>query len=262
MEDIVSEVPIISVKRLHRFVEGNRIPANRISVRFRANTLPDRIRLFFCCSRVRPFNQKLIACGKCLRFNHSESRCKGIRRCKKCSGQHETEEEFKHCNNKPRCAHCKSEEHSMEDEKCPEKVRQKNIKMLMAKSAVTFAEAKECFPLRTQNTYAPLEDISEFPALGESYAATQHGDSLRTQWQKTNLEREKIKPAVKTYPDQPKKQTKGTKRPRQEGQSEETTNATKTTSERNRIISNVTGQTMDGAAMNNQRDNIEKEKGG
>lgn len=261
MGDIASDVQIISVRRLHRWVDGKKIPANRISVRFRANVLPDRIRLFCCCSRVRPFGQKLTACGKCLRFNHREDRCKGNRRCRNCAGQHETAEEFQHCRNKPKCAHCRSEDHTMQDENCPEKIRQKNIKLMMAKTAITFAEAKECFPLRTHNTYAPLEDLNDFPVLGESYAATQHGESLRQQWQRTNQERERIKAAVKTYPDQPKKQTKqGVKRARkEETQKAGPTNAMKATNERDRILAEESSSTKDGVALNNQTTS-EKEK--
>lgn len=262
MGDIASDVPIISVKRLNRFVDGQKIPANRISVRFRANMLPDRIRLFCCCARVRPFEQKLTACGKCLRFNHHEDRCKGNRRCKKCAGQHEAEEEFIQCKNKPKCAHCRAEDHTMLDENCPEKIRQKNIKMMMAKTAITFAEAKECFPLKTQNSYALLEDFSEFPVLGESYAATQHGESLRQQWQRTNQERERIKPAIKTYPDQPKKHNKqGVKRARKEGdQTTDSTNAMKATNERNRMLMEEPSNSTNGVALNNESRCNEKER--
>lgn len=256
------DVPIISVKRLNRFVDGKKIPAHRISVRFRANALPDRIRLFCCCSRVRPFGQRLIACGKCLRFNHHEDRCKGSKRCRKCAEQHETEEEYINCKNKPKCAHCKSEDHSMQDENCPEKIRQKNIKRLMAKSAITFAEARECFPLRTQNTYALLEDLNEYPLLSETVASTQQGKSLREQWHKTNQEREKIKAAIKTYPDQPKKSMKqGTKRHRIDEEHETApTNAMRTSNERNRILSSEPSTTKDGVGLNYQNNQSEKEK--
>lgn len=150
----------------------------------------------------------------------------------------------------------------MQDENCPEKLRQKNIKMMMAKTAITFAEARECFSLRTQNSYAPLEDLNDFPSLSETYASTQHGATLREQWRRTNQEREQIKAAVKTYPDQPKKQTKqAIKRPRKDvDKSAEQTNAMKTTSERDRIVGSEPNSSRDGVALNNKSDTTEKEK--
>lgn len=221
-EDIQCDVPIVSVRRMTRKEGLERLPINRISVMFRAKVLPDRVRLFCCNSNVKPFIQRLVVCSKCLRFNHFADNCKGSRRCGQCLSPHETEEEFKNCSKPMRCAHCKSTEHKTQDETCKEKIRQLNIKKVMAKSAITFTEAKELYPIWTQNAYAPLENAEDFPSLPNTYVEMSSGmfsNPLREQWQKTNEQRAKIQPAVKMYKDKPKdntKKTSGGKRPRTE----------------------------------------------
>lgn len=45
----------------------------------------------------------------------------------------------------------------------------------MAKSTMTYMEAKEQFPILTQNRYDALEDAAEFPALPDSFAGVTAG---------------------------------------------------------------------------------------
>lgn len=258
-DDMQCDVPIVSVRRMTRKEGSGRVPINRISVMFRARVLPERIRLFCCTSHVKPFIQKLVVCSKCWRFNHFADNCKSYRRCGQCLAPHETEEEFKNCTKQMRCAHCRSTEHKTNDETCKEKMRQLNIKKLMAKSAITYTEAKELYPIWTQNTYAALENAEDFPNLPNTYVEMSSGrftNPLREQWQKTNEPREKITPAVKTYKDKPKEASKktptGGKRPRTEEANQTDAPTTNNKPE--------PGSQTNGVALNNTHKVTEKEK--
>lgn len=256
-EDILCDAPIVSVRRMTRKEGLERVPINRISVMFRSRVLPERVRLFCCSSNVRPFIQKLVVCSNCLRFNHHADNCKSSKRCGQCLAPHETEEEFNSCTKQMRCAHCKSTDHKTQDDACKEKLRQLNIKKLMAKSAITYSEAKELYPIWTQNTYAVLENAEEFPALPNTYVEMSTGkytNPLREQWQKTNEQRTKIQPAVKVYKDKPKDSNKkppqGGKRPRTEEANQDQPSTSR----------QGPGSQTNGVALNNPYKVAEKEK--
>ncbi|XP_065094684.1 uncharacterized protein LOC135715275 [Ochlerotatus camptorhynchus] len=74
------------------------------------------------------------------------------------------------CNNKKLCLYCKKK-HKTTDPNCPEWNKQRNIKTIMAKSNMTYLEAKELSPIFTQNRYDLLEELSESPTPAESFAA-------------------------------------------------------------------------------------------
>lgn len=222
-DDIQCEVPIVSVRRLNRFVDGAITPTNRISVMFRSNVLPERVKLFCCSSRITPFVQKLVICENCLRFNHRASQCKGRKRCERCSIQHESPDQFRSCANEAKCAFCKSSSHTSNFDKCPDKLRQISIKRLMAKRTVTYAEAREQIPI-TSNMFEPLTGLDEFPTLHESFATVAGNattSSFRKQWSQANQERAKITPAVKLFKNKEEKKKAGAKRQRTDNKNKE-----------------------------------------
>lgn len=168
MENMECEVPIMNVYRLNRYVDKQKQPSNRISVTFRANKLPAEVKLYCCNNRVLPFINKPVLCGKCLRYGHKTDSCRSKGRCAACSQQHEGMEQGE-CNNKILCLYCKKE-HKTTDPNCPEWNKQRNIKTIMAKSNMTYLEAKEMSPIFTQNRYDLLEDLTESPTPVESFA--------------------------------------------------------------------------------------------
>lgn len=216
-----SEFPILRVSRLHRFANNERIPLARVSVTFRSNQLPDRVKLFDCPAKVLTFVRKVDLCEKCLRFGHRTTNCRGARRCNKCSEQHDDEEDYESCDNPVKCANCKSAKHTATEGVCPERKRQQNINELRAKRNLTYIEARDQVPMFSQNPFELLSNIQEFPNLSETVEA--NADNLRKQWQKSNIPRESIKPAVKLWkPKQAneKNKKKGIKRPKSNGDSE------------------------------------------
>lgn len=263
--DIESEFPVVSVRRLTKMNGGERMPTTRVSVTFRAHELPKQVRIFCCRSSVRPFFQKVVICQNCLRFNHREQNCRGFRRCNKCTRQHETREEFENCNEEIKCANCKKTGHNTLDPGCPEKQRQEKIKNVMARKCVTYTEASDMFPVVVENLYERLSDSDEFPALEQSFANVTGNNykwknPLRDQWIKTNLERKAVQAAVKiaAEKEQADKNKKNVKRRRDMDSGASETH--RTTTERNKIVSQGYNQKMNGTGLNNTFSVSEKER--
>lgn len=171
LANISSTVPILGVTRLHRYDNGVKIPATRIGVTFRSKQLPKEVRMFCCTNSVQPFVSKAVFCQKCLRYNHRTQNCRSRQRCDKCTLSHD-EEGYQECQRSIKCLHCKTEgKHQTGDFGCPERTRQNNLKTILSKTNLTMMEAREIYPIYTENQYALLENIQEYPALPESYAS-------------------------------------------------------------------------------------------
>lgn len=211
-ENISSVYPILAINRLHRYEAGIKIPTHRISIVFRASKLPTEVRLFCCINTVRPFVNKPVLCLNCLRYNHKTDNCRSKKRCENCSLQHDGMDTG-NCQNPAKCFYCRSNnEHKTSDQNCPERIRQKNIKNIMAKTTLTYLEAKEQNPIYTQNRYDILENIDEFPTIPESYAKMTSGsykpvnvNQYKPQKAKRQIEEVIIAEQVPVFADKKKK---------------------------------------------------------
>lgn len=173
-ESITCACPIISINRLHRYEGGRKIPTSRIGVIFRASQLPREVRIFCCINTVRPFINRPVLCLNCLRYNHRVENCRSKKRCPNCAAMHEGLETGE-CQNPRKCFYYKTD-HQTSDADCPEKARQRNIKTIMARTTLTYMEAKEQHPILTQNRYDLLTNNEEFPALPQSYSDMASGE--------------------------------------------------------------------------------------
>lgn len=184
--DLHSLLPIMDVYRLHRFVNGVKAPSTRVSITFRSQKLPEVVKLYSCSIKVQPFYRKVIICTNCLRYNHRAQNCRSARRCQKCGERHEHGNEYEECTKPNRCVYCKIE-HSTTDEKCPERQRQNNIKMLMAKKALTFFEANEHFKVATSNSFNALAEFVDEPTPDAPGTSTWKGNaSYRNPFKRQN----------------------------------------------------------------------------
>lgn len=173
-ENITCTSPILSINRLHRYEDGNKIPTNRVGITFRASVLPKEVRLFCCINSVRPFVNRPVLCLNCLRYNHATENCRSKKRCPNCSAMHD-EMELGECQYPKKCFYCKTD-HRTSDASCPERTRQRNIKNLMAKTTLTYMEVKEQNPVLTQNRYDILTNGEEFPSLPQTYSSMTAGE--------------------------------------------------------------------------------------
>lgn len=174
MNGIISEVPVLGVKRLTRFIDGRREPTQRVSVTFRAKKIPSLVKVFCCSMKIRAFYRKTVLCLNCLRYSHRAENCRSRTRCRNCSGIHDDPAENELCQNAKKCLHCRTN-HKTEDIECPERKRQNNIQSIMARSNLTYIEATEQFPILTQNYYEALLEGAEDPTPAESFATMTAG---------------------------------------------------------------------------------------
>lgn len=165
MPHIDDQVEIMEMFRMTRKTsDGNRLPTRKIGIVFRSNTLPEIVRVFRVLTKVEPFVTRVVQCEKCLRYGHTTTNCKSSTpRCANCAEKHEGQ-----CVKETRCAHCKGEHNSM-DPQCPERIKQKNIKTLMAKRNITYQEAWQYCKIETTNGYSILQNIDSFPTPYESF---------------------------------------------------------------------------------------------
>ncbi|XP_055522794.1 uncharacterized protein LOC129716976 [Wyeomyia smithii] len=167
--EIECDCQVVDVYRFNRFRNGIKEPTTRVSVTFRANQLPEMVKLFCCTNKVRPFLQKVLFCENCHRFNHETDNCKGKQRCSRCSQIYDEKDEI--CTNPVKCLYCKSSDHKTTDVTCPERQKQKTIKTIIAKRSLTLVEARELVaPVLTSNVYEALAESATDPTPAESFA--------------------------------------------------------------------------------------------
>lgn len=260
LEEIESEASVVEVRRLYRRNGKEEATVlNRVSVTFRTNELPERVKLFSCVTRVLPFFRKVDFCSHCLRYGHRTNNCKGARRCRKCGNRHEEEDEYEQCDNPVKCANCRSSTHTATSKDCPEKKIQENINAIRARKNLTYAEAREQCPVICQNKYDLLSDLQDYPLPAESFASAvkAKGATLREVWNKTNTMRSPIKPAVR-LPEPAKPEEKGKKKGHKRRLSRE--EPTADAKENNKQVKNATQEPSNYVFVENPHKTTEKER--
>ena len=97
------------------------MPTDTLVLSFCQETLPDKVRVAWRSTRVRPYVPNPVRCFKCQAYGHMASSCRGKERCGRCSSF-----EHKSCvckAAKPRCA-CGGE-HEAWSRDCPKLVAEK-----------------------------------------------------------------------------------------------------------------------------------------
>lgn len=169
--NIGSEVRIKDVIRITRRVQNpednsvQKVPTRSLKIIFDGQHLPDRVYLFYNALRVDVFIFPVIQCLNCLRFGHMADQCKGKTRCGKCALEHKTSD----CKvSSTVCINCQSFTHKTQSFDCPEYLRQKSIKRIMALDNIAFHEVfinhpELNSPKHAQPTNTPR--LIDFPRL-------------------------------------------------------------------------------------------------
>ncbi|XP_050311094.1 uncharacterized protein LOC126746775 isoform X2 [Anthonomus grandis grandis] len=163
-----SHVEILDAKRLNRKIikngETNYEPTGTVLFTFKGVYLPKSITFYRLERPISIYISPVTQCFRCLRFGHTRNNCKGKERCFNCAKEtnENSEEEHSTCNTQ--CLYCK-DNHKSTDKKCPEYMRQKNIKELMAYENITFYDASESI----KKTYIPRDEFiyrpNDFPNI-------------------------------------------------------------------------------------------------
>jgi len=114
---------------------------NLVELKFSSPSLPDFISIYKVRIKVSPSIRSPVQCSSCLRFGHTGRFCRSKPRCAHCS---EANHNILLCPTAtvtdPTCLYCKGC-HISSDRNCPEWIKQKKIKKIMAVENLTFPEA-------------------------------------------------------------------------------------------------------------------------
>ena len=164
---VYNNIKILNVKRLNRKVIKNETPVyeptGTVLFTFQGVNLPRSVYIYGLDFLISIYVAPVTQCFKCLRYGHTSKICKGKERCLNCAGDvHPKEGDSMPCESS--CFYCKGT-HKSNFKKCPEYLRQKNIKELMAFENLTFFEANEL----CRKTYVSKNDFiyntEDFPNL-------------------------------------------------------------------------------------------------
>lgn len=160
-------IEILNVKRLNRKVlkdkEITYEPTGTVLFTFRGVNLPRAVHFYNLLYNISVYISPVTQCFKCLRYGHTRLNCKGKERCFNC-GEFKHVDEGKETKCATICLFCK-DSHKSTSKICPEHIRQKNIKELMAYENLSFFEASEI----CKKTYISKDDFvinkDDFPEL-------------------------------------------------------------------------------------------------
>lgn len=100
----------------------------------------------YCCYSKLPvelYQLPVVLCYNCCRYGHTKTKCRSKPRCFKCGGNHSSDsctiQETEAC-----CFYCSGHNY-VSNRSCPEYIRQKNIKAVMAERCISFEEASKQF---------------------------------------------------------------------------------------------------------------------
>ncbi|XP_076298089.1 uncharacterized protein LOC143217564 [Lasioglossum baleicum] len=111
-----------------------------ILIKFQGDSLPTKLLIGYghVWIRIEPFVESVKQCYKCLRFGHTQTKCKSQkRRCFIC-----TEESHGSCVKNPKCLNC-GEDHISTSKDCKIKQKERFIKKIMAYKNISYKVARE-----------------------------------------------------------------------------------------------------------------------
>ncbi|XP_017787264.1 PREDICTED: uncharacterized protein LOC108569977 [Nicrophorus vespilloides] len=140
------------------------VPTNSLIITFRGKQPPESVSIYLNFRRPETYVPRVIQCFGCLRYGHTKKICKSkLVRCPACSENHQIES----CPSKddPTCAYCEGKHLTNEanvrlsERRCPEYLKQKQIKEAMVRHNYSFFEARDhLYP-----TQPSFEWEKEFP---------------------------------------------------------------------------------------------------
>lgn len=141
--DAQCECPIINASRIKRRSNNELVDTMFLKLTFDSDSLPKEIKLNHVFMRVEPYMIPVKQCFRCFSFSHvASSPCNNNRVCRNCSEAYHSDE----CNRPVKCINCKGD-HNNTYKKCPEYLRQVNIKQRMSLFNEDFFTASQKFPL-------------------------------------------------------------------------------------------------------------------
>lgn len=141
-------------------------PSRNIKIEFRSTNLPENMIVFYVKKNIEPFIPKPTICKKCLRYGHVAKICRSTEtNCINCSEVTHALDincSCAHCKNKciTKCKYCQVGDHNSTQVKCPEYIKQTEIKKIMYTENLSFMEAKNKVVSNNTNPKKSYADIT------------------------------------------------------------------------------------------------------
>lgn len=155
---------IIKIRRLNYkvYIDGSVIwkPSQSVVFTFDGQVLPKRVYICYNALPVELYTYPTIQCYNCCRYGHTKLNCRSRPRCFKCSQEHKGET----CNIDESCAVCLmcSGHHYATNKICPEFNRQREIKLSMSHSCISYNEASKLHPAISKSYADVLRTKQDF----------------------------------------------------------------------------------------------------
>ncbi|XP_060810051.1 uncharacterized protein LOC132904150 [Amyelois transitella] len=141
-------------------------PTTTVVLTFRGHVLPERVFCFHTSLPVSVYLLPTIQCRNCCKFGHISKQCRSKPRCYRC-GQFQHSGDSCSSDVPLLCLFC-GNSHLATDPSCPEHIRQKQIKVIMANDNISYSEAAMKIPQKRSFSQVAAADT---PASSQFYSS-------------------------------------------------------------------------------------------
>ena len=140
--EITDELKPQGITDVYRVVitkEGRKIDTNIIILTFDQPNPPNSIKVGYLNVVVEEYITNPLRCFRCLKFGHSETKCRSNVVCHRCAG---ADHEGDSCSGQLKCANC-GEPHMAFSRNCPTWQKEKQVRTIKAQKNITYPEARK-----------------------------------------------------------------------------------------------------------------------
>ncbi|XP_064462041.1 uncharacterized protein LOC135372332 [Ornithodoros turicata] len=141
-EDILvnlKDQQVIDVRKIKIRRNNEYITTRNVILTFDTPVLPEKLKVGYLTTDVRPYIPNPLRCFKCNRFGHAAGACTGRPCCARCGQEgHETKE----CDRAEHCVNC-SENHPSYSRSCPKWKAEKEVLHLKVTLNISYIEARK-----------------------------------------------------------------------------------------------------------------------
>lgn len=161
LETELSSFGVVKAFRIHKKVQGQKIPTPNVILTFERSELPEKIILDFQVLKVRPYEPNPFQCYSCFNYRHSSKKCTNKKICGKCGGDpHDSND----CGQNPKCINCNGP-HPAFDRNCPKYKYEKAIEKIKAFEKVSYGVAENVLKNKNKNESNPRPETTYSQAV-------------------------------------------------------------------------------------------------
>ncbi|XP_064465416.1 uncharacterized protein LOC135376915 [Ornithodoros turicata] len=151
---------VIDVRKIKIRKNNEYITTRNIVLTFDSPTLPERLKVGYLTTEVRPYIPNPLRCFKCNRYGHPSDACRGSACCARCSKQ---DHDSKQCEGPDHCVNCAGD-HPSYSRSCPKWKFEKEVMHIKVTQKLSYPEArKRASPVSFQKSFATV--LKEKPRM-------------------------------------------------------------------------------------------------